>query len=249
MGSCTVVAPRRPPCWRSLLRGCPGPRPTNPIGATRRMRPLPATPGRAVSDASSTAVSDELEHWLGGDQPKTLGNLIELFGPRSFALIFALLMALPALPLPTGGATHVLEAVTMLVALQLVVGRRCIWLPARWRRLQLAGPSREKLLTVLLRRIRWLERFSRSRAGRLFDHRVTSSVFGALVFGLTLSAFLAPPFSGLDTLPSLGVVVIGLSVLLRDLALALLGALLGATGVATTLAIGNLALKGPQHVL
>ena len=35
-------------------------------------------------------------------------------------------MALPALSLPTGGATHVLEAVTMLVALQLVVGRRCI---------------------------------------------------------------------------------------------------------------------------
>jgi hypothetical protein len=69
-----------------------------------------------------TTVSDELEHWLGGDQPKTLGNLIELFGPRSFALIFVLLMALPALPLPTGGATHVLEAVAMLVALQLVVG-------------------------------------------------------------------------------------------------------------------------------
>ena len=45
------------------------------------------------------------------------------------------------------------------------------------------------------------------RASRLFEHRVTSSMIGALVFGLTLSAFLAPPFSGLDTLPSLGVVV------------------------------------------
>ena len=49
-----------------------------------------------MSDATSTTVSDELEHWLGGDQPKTLGNLIELFGQRSFALIFVLLMALPA---------------------------------------------------------------------------------------------------------------------------------------------------------
>ena len=202
-----------------------------------------------MSDAASTTVSDELEHWLGGDQPKTLGNLIELFGPRSFALIFVLLMALPALPLPTGGATHVLEAVTMLVALQLVVGRRCIWLPARWKRLELAAPSRQKLVTALLRRIRWFERFSRPRASRLFEHRVTRSVFGALVFGLTLSAFLAPPFSGLDTLPSLGVVVIGLGVLMRDLLLALLGALLGAIGVATILAIGNLVLETAQHVL
>ena len=53
-----------------------------------------------MSDVTSTTVSDELEQWLGGDKPKTLGNLIELFGPRSFALIFVLLMALPALPLP-----------------------------------------------------------------------------------------------------------------------------------------------------
>jgi hypothetical protein len=194
-------------------------------------------------------VGDELEQWLGSDQPKTLGNIIELFGPRSFALVFVLLMAVPALPLPTGGATHVLEVVTMLVAVQLVVGRRRIWLPARWRRLQLAGPSRGKLLRVLLRRIRWLERFSRPRAGWLFDHVATASVFGLLVFGLTLSAFLAPPFSGLDTLPSLGVVVIGLGVLTRDLLLALLGALLGAIGVATILAIGNLVLETTQHLL
>jgi hypothetical protein len=74
-------------------------------------------------------------------------------------------------------------------------------------------------------------------------------VFGVLVFGLTLSAFLAPPFSGLDTLPSLGVVVIGLGVLTRDLLLALLGALLGAIGVATILALGNLVLETAQHVL
>jgi hypothetical protein len=195
------------------------------------------------------AVSDELEHWIGGDQPKTLGNIIELFGERSFALLFVLLMALPALPLPTGGATHVLEVVTMLVALELVFGRRCIWLPARWKRLELGTPARQKALTALLRRIRWLERFSRPRGGRLFEHRVTRSAFGFVVLGLTLSAFLAPPFSGLDTLPSLGVVVIGLGVLLRDLLLALLGVLLGAIGVATILAIGSLAVEAAKGLL
>ncbi|MGZ6585775.1 MAG: exopolysaccharide biosynthesis protein [Solirubrobacteraceae bacterium] len=202
-----------------------------------------------MSDALAPTVSDELEQWLGSDQPKTLGNLTELFGPRSFALVFVLLMALPALPLPTGGATHVFEVVTMLVALQLVVGRRGIWLPARGQRLQLAGPSRERLLNALLQRIRWLERFSRPRATSLFDHRATTSAFGLLVFGLTLSAFLAPPFSGLDTLPSLGVVVIGLGVLNRDIVLALAGAVIGAVGVATVLALGNLVVKAAQHVV
>jgi hypothetical protein len=80
---------------------------------------------------------------------------------------------------------------------------------------------------------------------RLFEHRVTRSAFGALVFGLTLSAFLAPAFSGRDTLPSLGVVVIGLGVLMRDLLVALLGAI----GVATILVIGNLAVETAKHLL
>ena len=69
-----------------------------------------------------------------------------------------------------------------------------------------------------------------------------------MVFGLTLSAFLAPPFSGLDTLPSLGVVLIGLGVLLRDPVLGV-GALLGASGVATTLAIGSLVVETAKHLL
>jgi hypothetical protein len=217
----------------------------------RRRHPRPhAVPAEAPAhECLGTKVSDELEHWLGGDQPKTLGNIIELFGERSFALIFALLMALPALPLPTGGATHVLEVVTMLVALELILGRRCIWLPVRWRGLELGTPTRQKVLTALLRRIRWLERFSRPRGGRLFELRVTRSAFGLLVFGLTLSAFLAPPFSGLDTLPSLGVVVIGLGVLMRDLLVALLGALLGAIGVAAILVLGSLAVEAAKHVL
>ena len=68
------------------------------------------------------------------------------------------------------------------------------------------------------------------------------------MFGLTLSAFLAPPFSGLDTLPWLGVVVIGFGVLMRDLLVALLGALLGAIGVATILAIGSLAVETAEHL-
>ena len=108
------------------------------------MSPLVAVPpGCAVSDVLAPTVSDEAQHWLASDQPKTLGNLTELFGRRSFALVFVLSMALPARPVPTAGATHVLKGVTMLVALQLLVGRRCIWLPARWQRFQLPARHRK----------------------------------------------------------------------------------------------------------
>ena len=78
-------------------------------------------------------VSDQLEGWLTSDGDKTLGGLIELFEEKSFAILFVLLLGLPALPIPTGGATHVFEVIAVLLALQLIAGRDEIWLPEKWR--------------------------------------------------------------------------------------------------------------------
>ena len=65
-------------------------------------------------------LSDELERWLQSDRPKTIGGLVELFQEKSFAVLFVVLLAIPALPLPTGGVTHVFEVIAMLLALELV---------------------------------------------------------------------------------------------------------------------------------
>jgi hypothetical protein len=201
-----------------------------------------------VQKPAPEKVSDQLERWLKGDGEKTLGGLIDAFGEGSFAIIFVLLMAVPALPLPTGGVTHVFEVITMLLALELIIGRRTVWLPERWRRLDLAGETRQKFINTLLRRIRWLERFSRPRARWLFGHRLSGSVFGVAVLGLALTAFLAPPFSGLDTLPSLGVVVLALGYLLADVVLACVGAVIGLLGVASVIFLGNIAVKAVKSI-
>jgi hypothetical protein len=169
--------------------------------------------------------------------------LVELFGEKSFAVAFIVLMAVPALPLPTGGVTHLLEAITMLLALELLVGRRTMWLPERWKRLELAGPSRRQFTITLLRRIRWVERFSRPRLRTLLRQRLSGVVFGAVVFALSLTAFVAPPFSGLDTLPALGVVMVALGVLLEDFVLAASGLVIGALGALLVLALGNLVVQ------
>jgi hypothetical protein len=189
-------------------------------------------------------VSDQLERFLSGEGDKTLGGLIELFEEKAFALVFVLLMGVPALPLPTGGATHVFEVVTALLALQLIVGRDEIWLPQRWRRLQLAGPGRQRFLNGLMKMIRWLERFSKPRFRFLFNHRLSSIVFGVLVLGGTVGAFAAPPFTGLDTLPSLGVVLLSLAVLLEDFVVAVIAIAIGVGGVILEVVLGKAAIKG-----
>ena len=193
-------------------------------------------------------VSDELERWLSGGD-KTLRSLTELFGEKSFSIVFVLLLGVSALPLPTGGATHVLEIIAMLVALQLIAGRHEIWLPERWREMQLAGPRRQRVIGALMKTIRTLERFSRPRLRFLFGHRVSNVVFGVLVIGGSLAAFLAPPFSGLDTLPSLGVVLLSLGVLLEDFLVVLLALLAGVAGIVLEIVLGSVALHGIGQLL
>src|SRR5689334_8221818 len=145
-------------------------------------------------------VSDSLQGWLEGDTDKTLGSLVDVFGEKSFAILFVFLLGVPALPLPTGGATHVFEIIAALLALQLIVGRDQIWLPKKWCKLELAAPRQQKSIAGLMKLIRRLERLSRPRLRFLFNNRLSNSVFGVLVIGGTAGAFFAPPFTGLDTL-------------------------------------------------
>jgi len=186
-------------------------------------------------------LSDELEAWLTGDGEKTLGALLDVFGRRSFAVVLVVLMAVPALPLPTGGATHVFELVVLLLALQLIAGRDEMWLPRRWRRIELTGEKRQRFLNALLRLIRRLERLSRRRAAFLFDRRWSNVLFGMLVIVMTAGAFVAPPFSGLDTLPALGVVLLSLGVLLEDILIVLVALVVGGAGVTLEFVLGKAA--------
>lgn len=159
-----------------------------------------------------------------------------LFGERAFAVLFIVLLSVPAIPAPTGGVTHVFEVVAVVLAAELIAGRRAVWLPQRWGTIQVDAQGR--FAASLLRVIRNLERLSKPRLRLLFGHRLSGIVFGALVTLGSVAAFLAPPFSGLDTLPALGVVILSLGVLLEDAAPVLLGVALIALGIALELAVG-----------
>jgi hypothetical protein len=187
-------------------------------------------------------LSDRLEHWLRGEGPRTIGSLIDLFQERSFAVLFVLLLALPALPLPTGGVTHVFEVIAMLLALELIVGRRRVWLPERWRRREISRETQDRFADKLLPRIRWIERHSRARLGFLLGYRFSGVLYGLVTLVLVVTAFVAPPFTGLDTLPSLGVVLISLGVLLEDPILGFIGLVIGAIGVFAVVFLGKEAI-------
>jgi hypothetical protein len=212
------------------------------MDASRPEHAARARPSTGEAAPDPPRVSTRLQAWLEGEGKKTVASLVDVFGDKSFAIVFVFLLGVPALPLPTGGATHVFEILAVLLAAQLIAGRDCVWLPRRWRDLELAGERQQRFITGLMRVIRRLERLSRPRLRPLFGHRLSDVVFGLLVVAGTVGAFFAPPFSGLDTLPALGVVLLSLAVLLEDALLVLVGVLVAAAGVVLEIVLGAVAI-------
>ena len=112
------------------------------------------------------AFSDQLEQWLESDDPKTLGTMGDVFAEKSFAVTILLLMFVPSLPLPTGGVTHVFEAIVVVLTAQMIIGRRTIWLPDRWQRRELGATLTGKAIPFIVRRVRWFERDLAPARGR-----------------------------------------------------------------------------------
>ena len=193
--------------------------------------------------APNQPFSDDLESWLESPGKKTLGDLTEVFEEKSFAIALLLLMITSALPIPTGGITNLFEAIAMLIAFEMIFGRRTVWLPRRLLRRELGPATTTKAIPFIARRVRFFERFARPRLGRVLDQRAVLSAIGLVVLLFTLGSFVAPPFSGLDTLPALGVVVIALSLILEDVVITIVGMVIGAAGIALEIALGSVILN------
>lgn len=74
-------------------------------------------------------------------------------------------------------------------------------------------------------------------------------MFGVLALAGTIAAFLAPPFSGLDTLPALGVVLLSVSVLLEDILITVAGIVLAAVGVLLEIVLGEAVIHSISSIL
>lgn len=187
-----------------------------------------------VLNMTKKLFSKTLHSWLISNDKKTIGSMLDVFDEKSFAFLFLVLMIFPAAPLPTGGLVHIFEVIVILIALQLVIGRKELWLPKKLKKVELDSVTRKKVLPFLEKRVKFFERFAKPRLGGVMNNTWFRSQLGIFVILFTLGAFFAPPFTGLDTLPSLGVVFIAIGVILNDLAILLVGYVVGAVGLTIT---------------
>lgn len=176
--------------------------------------------------------STKLDAKLKSGKVKTIGDLQSTFGEKSFAILFLIFMFIPSLPIPTGGITHIiLLPVVMIASLEMMFGRRELWFPWFITRIKLGSSVLHKGLPFMIRRIKWFEKFSRPRLSGYINSIELRSLTGFVMLLLAVAAFVAPPFSGLDTLPSLGAVIISLALILEDMAMYAIGVAVGMFGI------------------
>lgn len=175
-----------------------------------------------TSGRATRRISEEVAEWLEAPEaPHTLGTLVGLFGEGGFAVLFIVLLAVPALPLPTGGVTHRLELACVLIAAELAIGRDRVWLPTRLRAHSARVDARAT--QALVRLLSRLARRSRPTWTFVLSHRLSRILLGLSIVPAAAGAFLAPPFSGIDTIPASGGVMLSAGVLAQDARLALGG--------------------------
>lgn len=193
--------------------------------------------------------STQLKDWLDSKQPKTVDSLAKVFAQKSFVVIIMVLMLFPSLPIPTGGISHLLEIIAMLIALEMIAGFKTITLPKKFRQRNLGQLAEKKVIPFFYKKIVWLEKHSTPFGGYYLTNAIVLRFVGIILLAFVISAFLAPPFSGLDTLPSWSVVLICLSVILEDLKIFIAGFVLGAASVAANILFGAVIIDFIHHLL
>ncbi len=168
-----------------------------------------------------------------GSDDVTLKELLTLGGERTFGFLFVLLSLPSALPVPAPGYSIPFGIVMLLLALQLIVGRAQPWLPMSWLD---KGFARTKVAGFITKGLPWLQKIEAVSRPRLAI--ICTSPVGRLVLGLAIalmSICMMIPIPGTNTLPAIGIFVIGFGLLDDDGAISLAGLTL------CTLAVGLVA--------
>ncbi len=192
-----------------------------------------------MTSRTLTQLLDDIKGGLRGENI-SLGSLVEDFHERGFGF-FLFLFALPAaLPLPGLGINVVIAVPLLLLTAQQAWGRHSVWLPKSIRNQEL---SRKKLEGFIDAARPWLEKMERFIGPRLdfITRGKASNIIGLLGLIMALAVCVPLPFT--NTVPSLGIALMAIGLLMRDGLAVLAGAFIGTAWVSLLVILGHTGMR------
>ena len=173
----------------------------------------------------------------------SIDDLLEFVHERGFGMIILLLSVPMALPIPVPPGINILLASPLiLLTAQQAVGRHTIWLPAWMRRKTI---KREKITKIIAAILPWSEKIEKFIKPRL--EFITLGLFSHLIgiLGLVMALAICVPLPMTNTVPSLGIALMSIGVMMRDGLAVLSGAIIGVLWIiALTMIITFLGTEG-----
>jgi len=160
----------------------------------------------------------------GPDHTVTIGEIVEAFGRRAMGALLFIFATPNLLPLPPGSST-ILGAPLVLIAPQMALGVRQVWLPGKTAARRISAATLHRTFARIEPWLTRIEHVSKPRLGFLFGP-IGDRVLGVVCSTLALVLILPVPLGNL--LPAAAIATLSLSLVLRDGLLAILGYALAA---------------------
>lgn len=153
----------------------------------------------------------------------TVGEIADRVAGRGFGLLLALLGLPTLIPILPPGASAVVGLLCVLIGVQLLAGSPMPWLPSRIRRKRLSPQSLEMLANRGVDLFVRLETLSRPRL-RFIMLPLPLRVVALVLVAIGIVLVLPIPF--MNTVPGVGILLLGFGLLNRDGVFVIIGTLL-----------------------
>ncbi len=155
----------------------------------------------------------------------SINDILEAVHERGFGLLLLILSVPMALPIPVPPGINILLASPLiLLTAQQAIGRHTIWLP-NW--MLHKTIKRSKMSAIIKGLLPWSDKIEKLIKPRL--EFITLGVFSNLigVFGLIMALTVCVPLPLTNTVPSLGIALMAIGVIMRDGFAVISGAIIG----------------------
>lgn len=168
-----------------------------------------------------------LELLMSAERPRALkiSEIVEAVGDKGFGLLLTVLSLPSALPVPAPGYSTPFGILIVCIGLQLVLGRRTLWLPKRAKKTKLSAKMSGRMLKAARTFLKKTERFVRPRFFWV-SSRVGEAMVGLLVIAMAGLMILPIPLT--NTFPAMVIFLIGVGLSEDDGVWVLLAFLVGA---------------------
>lgn len=150
-----------------------------------------------------------------------LVDLLEITKERIFGFLFVLFSIPSALPVPAPGYSIPFGIVMFILATQLIFGAEQPWLPKKWQSYQLDLKRIQTFITKGMPWLRRLEKLARPRLSYICTGSMGRIALGSAIALMSLSMMI--PIPGTNTLPAIGIFIIGFGLQEDDGAISLAG--------------------------